>query len=153
MPSADKPAYLQNLQILRCIAALMVLLSHLERETASGRAGGLTPVHDATGIVWGGGVDVFFVVSGMKFHSAALFHSAATLERVPIFLGLFLVVRGLPALFVYARTLSFRQRSALAILQSTALPMLVVISCAMALKLLGDPANPLRQAIGGLLSR
>jgi len=73
-------------------------------------------------------IPVFFVVSGMNFHSHALFHSAATLERVPIFLGLFLVVRGLPALIVYARVLTFRQRSALAVLQSTALPLLVVIS-------------------------
>jgi len=73
-------------------------------------------------------IPVFFVVSGMKFHSSALFHSATTLERVPIFLGLFLVVRGLPALVVYARVLTFRQRSALAVLQSTALPLLVVIS-------------------------
>jgi Kef-type K+ transport system membrane component KefB len=73
-------------------------------------------------------IPVFFVVSGMKFHSSALFHSAATLERVPIFLGLFLVVRGLPALIVYARVLTLRQRSALAVLQSTALPLLVVIS-------------------------
>ena len=73
-------------------------------------------------------IPVFFVVSGMKFHANALFHSAATLERVPIFLGLFLVVRGLPALIVYARVLTLRQRSALAVLQSTALPLLVVIS-------------------------
>ena len=73
-------------------------------------------------------IPVFFVVSGMKFHASALFHSAATLERVPVFLGLFLVVRGLPALLVYARVLTFRQRSALAVLQSTALPLLVVIS-------------------------
>ncbi len=42
-------------------------------------------------------IPVFFVESGMEFHAHALFHSSATLERVPIYLGLFLVVRGLPA--------------------------------------------------------
>jgi peptidoglycan/LPS O-acetylase OafA/YrhL len=57
-------AYLQNLQILRCVAAVMVLFSHLEQETASGRVGGVGPVHDVTGISWASGVDVFFVVSG-----------------------------------------------------------------------------------------
>ena len=73
-------------------------------------------------------IPVFFVVSGMQFHARELFSNVATLERVPIFLVLFLVIRGLPALFVYARVLPLRQRGALAILQSTALPLLVVIT-------------------------
>jgi len=38
------------------------------------------------------------------------------------------VVRGLPALLVYVRVLPLRQRAGLGVLQSTALPMLVVIS-------------------------
>ncbi len=73
-------------------------------------------------------IPVFFVVSGMQFHVRALFDSPSTLARVPIFLALFLVVRGLPALVVYVRTLSWRQRSAMVVLQSTALPLLVVIT-------------------------
>jgi Kef-type K+ transport system membrane component KefB len=73
-------------------------------------------------------IPVFFVVSGMEFQARALFSSTSTLERVPIFLVLFLVVRGLPALFVYARLLTVRQRAALVVLQSTALPLLVVIT-------------------------
>lgn len=73
-------------------------------------------------------IPVFFVVSGMQFHARELFTNVSTLERVPIFLGLFLVVRGLPALLVYARTLAWRQRAALGVLQSTALPLLVVIT-------------------------
>jgi Kef-type K+ transport system membrane component KefB len=73
-------------------------------------------------------IPVFFVVSGMEFHAHALFHSSACLERVPIFLGLFLVVRGLPALFVYVKVLTFRQRVSIGVLQATALPLLVVIS-------------------------
>jgi hypothetical protein len=47
---------------------------------------------------------------------------------VAIFLGLFLLVRGVPALLVYARALGWRQRAALGVLQSTALPLLVVIT-------------------------
>jgi len=73
-------------------------------------------------------IPVFFVVSGMEFHARELFADVSTLERVPIYLGLFLVVRGLPALVVYARILGLRQRAALGILQSTALPLLVVIT-------------------------
>jgi Kef-type K+ transport system membrane component KefB len=73
-------------------------------------------------------IPVFFVVSGMTFHASALVHSAAVLERVPIFLGLLLVVRGAPALFVYVGILPVRQRAALGVLQATALPLLVVIS-------------------------
>jgi len=73
-------------------------------------------------------IPVFFVVSGMQFHARELVTNVSTLERVPIFLGLFLLVRGVPALLVYARTLAWRQRAALGVLQSTALPLLVVIT-------------------------
>ena len=73
-------------------------------------------------------IPVFFVVSGMQFHVRALVDSASILERLPVFLGLFLVVRGLPALLVYVRVLPLRQRAGLGVLQSTALPMLVVIT-------------------------
>jgi len=73
-------------------------------------------------------IPVFFVVSGMQFHARALFTNVSTLERVPIFLGLFLVVRGVPALVAYARSLALRQRAGLGVLQSTALPLLVVIT-------------------------
>ena len=73
-------------------------------------------------------IPVFFVVSGMQFHVRALISSNNALERMGIFLVLFLVVRGLPALVVYAKVLTLRQRTALAVLQSTALPLLVVIT-------------------------
>ncbi len=73
-------------------------------------------------------IPVFFVVSGMQFHARELFTNVSTLERVPIFLGLFLLVRGAPALLVYVRTVGWRQRAAIGVLQSTALPLLVVIT-------------------------
>lgn len=73
-------------------------------------------------------IPVFFIVSGMKFDVTALWSSAGTAVRVPIFLALFLVVRGLPAMVVYRGLLSSRERGALTLLQSTALPLLVVIT-------------------------
>lgn len=73
-------------------------------------------------------IPVFFVVSGMKFHVRTLVENPAALERVPVFLALLLVVRGLPALVLYRRRLPLRQRWALAFLQATALPLLVVIT-------------------------
>jgi Kef-type K+ transport system membrane component KefB len=73
-------------------------------------------------------IPVFFVVSGMQFQVRALLSDLSTVERLLVFVGLFLVVRGLPALFVYARTLAWRQRAAIGVLQSTALPLLVVIT-------------------------
>ena len=57
-------SYLINIQILRFIAASMVLFSHLLHETADQRIPGMQEVYDASGIVWGPGVDVFFIVSG-----------------------------------------------------------------------------------------
>lgn len=73
-------------------------------------------------------IPVFFIVSGMNFDLDALTSDPTTLARVPLFLGLFLVLRGVPALLLYRGVLAGRQRSALAVLQSTALPLLVVIT-------------------------
>lgn len=73
-------------------------------------------------------IPIFFIVSGVNFDLDALLDSPSTMIRVPIFMGLMLVVRGLPAVFVYRGVLSRRERGALVLLQSTALPLLVVIT-------------------------
>jgi Kef-type K+ transport system membrane component KefB len=73
-------------------------------------------------------IPVFFVVSGMKFDVDELVTNPTVLSRVPIFLGLFFVVRGIPAFFVYRKVLSAKARAALAFLQATALPLVVVIT-------------------------
>lgn len=86
----------------------------------------LQPRLDAIG--FGFLIPVFFIVSGVNFDLDALTESASTMLRVPIFLGLLLLVRGLPALFVYRGVLARRERRALVFLQATALPLLVVIS-------------------------
>ena len=72
-------------------------------------------------------VPLFFVVSGMRFDVHALTHPA-TLVRVPLYLLAFLVVRGIPVLVLYRRELPSRQRIALALMASTALPLVVVVT-------------------------
>lgn len=74
-------------------------------------------------------VPIFFIVSGMKFDVDSFVDEPATLLRVPVFLGLFLVVRGLPALLLYRHELASRiERGALAFFSATALPLIVVIT-------------------------
>jgi Kef-type K+ transport system membrane component KefB len=71
-------------------------------------------------------IPLFFVVSGVRFDLEALLHPIS-LVKVPMFLLLFLVVRGLPAL-LYRRDLAARDVAALGMLQAAALPLLVVIT-------------------------
>jgi Kef-type K+ transport system membrane component KefB len=69
-------------------------------------------------------IPVFFVTSGLRFDLNALFSSASTVARVPLFLLALYLARGLPA-FVYARLLG-RSRSVIAgVLQATSLPFIV----------------------------
>jgi Kef-type K+ transport system membrane component KefB len=69
-------------------------------------------------------IPVFFVTTGVRFDLNALFASASTVARVPLFLLAIYVVRGIPA-FVYVRLLG-RARSVIAgILQATSLPFIV----------------------------
>jgi Kef-type K+ transport system membrane component KefB len=69
-------------------------------------------------------IPIFFVTSGLRFDLNALFASASTVARVPLFLLAIYLARGLPAL-VYVRLLG-RSRSVIAgVLQSTSLPFIV----------------------------
>jgi Kef-type K+ transport system membrane component KefB len=73
-------------------------------------------------------VPFFFVSSGINFDLDALFASAGALLKVPLFLALFLVVRGAPALLLYRGVLDARARAALAFFSATALPLVVAIT-------------------------
>lgn len=73
-------------------------------------------------------VPFFFVVSGMRFDLKALLDQPSAFALVPLFLVLFLVVRGLPVLVLHRRDLPARPRRSLALLGSAALPMVVVIT-------------------------
>ena len=69
-------------------------------------------------------IPIFFVTSGVRFDLNALFASASTVARVPLFLVAIYLARGLPA-FVYVRMLG-RSRAIIAgVLQATTLPFIV----------------------------
>jgi Kef-type K+ transport system membrane component KefB len=72
-------------------------------------------------------IPMFFVTSGIQFDLDALFASASTLARVPIFLAALLLVRGLPAL-LYGKAIGTRLTVAAALLQATSLPFIVAAS-------------------------
>jgi Kef-type K+ transport system membrane component KefB len=73
-------------------------------------------------------IPFFFITSGMKFDGSALLADPVSLLRVPLFLALFLVVRGLPVLLLYRRQMRLRDRFALGFFASTQLPMVVAIT-------------------------
>ena len=52
-------------------------------------------------------IPFFFVVSGVKFDLAALTDDPIRLLELPLFLGLFLIVRGTPAMLLYRGVLGF----------------------------------------------
>jgi Kef-type K+ transport system membrane component KefB len=95
------------------------LLSAEQRERAEPRLNAL-----GFGFV----IPFFFVVSGMRFDLDALTDDVVTIAKVPLYFALLLAVRGLPALFIYRGVLPAAQRRALAFLQATALPLVVVIT-------------------------
>jgi Kef-type K+ transport system membrane component KefB len=70
-------------------------------------------------------VPFFFVTSGLTFDLDALFGSASTVARVPLFLAALLAARGLPAA-LYRRVLSRNETVAAGLLQATSLSFLVV---------------------------
>jgi Kef-type K+ transport system membrane component KefB len=80
-----------------------------------------------TAVGFGFFVPFFFVTSGIEFDLAAL-GSAEALGKLALFLGLFLVVRGVPALLLYRHVLNARDRMALAFYCATELPLVVAIT-------------------------
>ena len=73
-------------------------------------------------------IPFFFVTSGMGIDLDALTSSAGALLKLPLFLALFLVVRGLPALLLYRQQLAANERMALALFSATELPLVVAIT-------------------------
>jgi Kef-type K+ transport system membrane component KefB len=81
------------------------------------------------GIGFGFLVPFFFVMSGVKLDLKALISSPADIATIPVFLVLFLLVRGLPTLVLHRKDeLAKAGRNALALFASTQLPMVVVIT-------------------------
>jgi Kef-type K+ transport system membrane component KefB len=80
-----------------------------------------------TAVGYGFFIPFFFITSGLKFDLDALLSDSADAFKVPLFLSLFLVVRGIPALLLY-RDMDLRDRSALAFFSATQLPLVVAIT-------------------------
>jgi Kef-type K+ transport system membrane component KefB len=81
-----------------------------------------------TAVGYGLLIPFFFITSGMAFDLDALTSSVTALLKVPMFVGLFLVVRGVPALLLYRSELNLRDRLALAVYSATELPLVVAIT-------------------------
>ena len=81
-----------------------------------------------TAVGYGLLIPFFFVTSGMAFDLDALTSSTTALLKVPMFVALFLVVRGVPALLLYRSHLALRDRFALAVYCATELPLVVAIT-------------------------
>jgi Kef-type K+ transport system membrane component KefB len=81
-----------------------------------------------TAIGYGFLIPFFFVVSGINVDVGALTEDPVQFLKVPLFLALFLVVRGAPALLLYRGVLDARDRAALAFFSSTQLPLVVAIT-------------------------
>ena len=73
-------------------------------------------------------IPIFFVVTGMDFDLAALFDSPTNLLRLPVFLALFLVVRGAPVFLLYRTAILTADRLPLTLYSATALPLVVAIT-------------------------
>jgi Kef-type K+ transport system membrane component KefB len=81
-----------------------------------------------TAVGYGFLIPFFFITSGLRFDLSALTEDPIQLLKLPLFLALFLVVRGVPALLLYRRVLDGRDRRALAFFSSTELPLVVAIT-------------------------
>ncbi len=93
------------------------------RQTASDDAAELDEKLDAVG--YGFFIPVFFVSSGMALDVVSIVENPV---RLLVFFALLLVVRGLPSLLVYRKTLPFRERIEMVFLTATALPLLVALA-------------------------
>jgi Kef-type K+ transport system membrane component KefB len=81
-----------------------------------------------TAVGYGFLIPFFFITSGMKFDLDALVGSPSALLKLPLFVALFFVVRGTPALVLYRGILGGRDRLALAFYAATQLPLVVAIT-------------------------
>ncbi|MDI3402901.1 cation:proton antiporter [Streptomyces cavernicola] len=73
-------------------------------------------------------VPVFFVVTGIEFDLASLLDGGRALALLPVFLLLFLLVRGLPAYVLAPRDLTRTDRRSLGLYAATCLPLVVAIT-------------------------
>jgi Kef-type K+ transport system membrane component KefB len=107
--------------VLGAMLAGMVLRSWTRRMEVD-----VTPLEgklDAVG--YGFFIPVFFVASGMTLDVQAIVKNPL---RLLIFLVLLLVVRGLPSLLIYRRSLPLRQRVEMTFITATTMPLLIALA-------------------------
>ena len=97
------------------------------REALRGREVGVFE-SKLTAVGYGFFIPFFFITSGIKFDLSALTEDPIRLLELPLFLALFLVIRGAPALLLYRRLLDRTDRWALALFSATELPLVVAIT-------------------------
>ncbi|MEV2275665.1 cation:proton antiporter [Nocardiopsis sp. NPDC049922] len=81
-----------------------------------------------TAVSYGLFIPVFFVVTGVRFDLEALASDWGAVVTVPLFVVLFLLVRGLPVWLLCRNGLNRHEGVALGLFASTALPLLVVLT-------------------------
>jgi Kef-type K+ transport system membrane component KefB len=97
-------------------------------------------------------IPIFFIVSGVQFDLTALTSRPIDLLRVPLFLVLFLVIRGAPAFLLYRRDVEKGQLAPLALFSATALPLVVVITTIGVEEGRMLPVNAAALVLAGMLS-
>jgi Kef-type K+ transport system membrane component KefB len=93
------------------------------RRWAPGDAHAFESKLDAVG--YGFFIPVFFVVAGMGVDLPSIMEAP---ERLFVFLGLLLLVRGVPVLVVYRHALAMRERTQLMLFTATTLPLIVALT-------------------------
>jgi Kef-type K+ transport system membrane component KefB len=93
------------------------------RRWAPGDARAFESKLDAVG--YGFFIPVFFVVAGMGVDLPSIMDAP---ERLFVFLGLLLLVRGVPVLVVYRHALAMRERTQLMLFTATTLPLIVALT-------------------------
>nr|WP_221382880.1 cation:proton antiporter [Actinoplanes polyasparticus] len=124
-----------------------VVISVLDRE--GGQHPHFRPKLEAVG--FGLLIPIFYVTTGLQLDISGLLSDGEALLRVPVFLVLILLVRGIPAV-LYRRELGTRQTAAAGLLQATSLPF-IVAATQVGLELdLIEPATATGLVSAGVLS-
>ena len=122
-------AYLMGLDsLLGAFAAGLIIAQFVKRAPESGEDEAEALRIKFEGIGYGLLIPIFFIVSGIKFDLNALLSSSTGLMMLPVFLLIFLVVRGLPALIFYRDELDKNNRLALGFFGATELPLVIAVT-------------------------
>jgi Kef-type K+ transport system membrane component KefB len=131
--------------VLGAVLAGMVLRNWTSRMGVD-----VTPLEEKLDAVgYGFFIPVFFVTSGMALDVQAIIKDPL---RLLIFFGLLLVVRGLPSLVVYRKSLPLRQRVEMTFITATTMPLLVALAAIGLRDGVMIPANAAALVGAGVLS-